>query len=171
MSTNETACSFTYSVYDRFELKETNNIMVIGHVTGTIKKGCEICAINPGDDVKKQVVTEVLGLEVGDGKGGYSQVMELTDGMVGVMLKDCSNENIKPGTVLYSKDSDNEAIHSAYIKGIGDITENNCDIKLTDKKNINKLIRLNLSWFNKVQLAPCVTWETATPADCFQFAE
>ncbi len=38
--------------------------------------------------------------------------------------------------------------------------------------NLNKKFTFigNLSWYNKVQLAPCVTWETATAADCFQFA-
>lgn len=126
------ADKFTYSVYDRFELQNTNNTMVIGRVSGTIKKGCEVYIQNPGDDVKKIIITQVLGIEVGDGKGNYSQLDEISEGMAGIMLKDVAKENIKTGSVLYSKDASEADIHTAYVTAIGDAYIQKEDMNLTD---------------------------------------
>lgn len=59
---------------------------------------------------------------------------EAEDILVKVKLENISNINIKPGTVLYSKDASVEEVHDAYITSIGDVYIQQKNIELTDEE-------------------------------------
>lgn len=123
----------TFSVYERLKPKESSDV-VVGRLNGKLKLSDAIYVTNPGDDDTPTVLTVVAGLEKLKNDGEYEQLTEAEDILVRVKLENISNINIKPGTVLYSKDASVEEVHDAYITAIGDVYIQQKNIELTDEE-------------------------------------
>ena len=107
-------CSFTFGVEDVFRLKDTEDLVVVGAVKGTIRPGMEACISNPGDDEKKVCRAQIKGLEQ-----KHQMIDVATDQLVAIRLSAPADANIKTGTVLFSEDSSADEVHLAYINGVG----------------------------------------------------
>ena len=114
MSENQTS-KFVCGVLDTFELANTDDLAVVGRVKGTLNKGDKICITNYGDDDDELVVSSIVAIEV-DKKPADS----VTDSFAALRIRDGSSENIKPGSVLHSEDTEEDEIRLAYVSSIGD---------------------------------------------------
>lgn len=112
--------SFTYSVCDRFALKDSTDVVVVGRLNGTLHVGDAVYVANPGDENTPVTVTTVAGLEQGDANGRFTRLQEASNMRVSVCLSNCANVNIKPGTVLHARAATVGDVHAAYINAIGD---------------------------------------------------
>ena len=129
----EQSNDFTYSVCDSFRLKDSDDIVVVGRVNGTIRSGDAVYVSNPGDDAAPVTLTTVVSLEKGDGKGNFTHPDEAVNTRISVRLSNCANAGIKPGTVLYSRTSSVAEVHSAYVNAIGDAYVQAKQADLTDE--------------------------------------
>ncbi len=125
MSETNNENKFVYGVLDTFELKGTNDIAVVGRVRGTVSKDDKIFITNYGDDDDELVVSSVVSLEI-----DRKQADSATDCFVALRIRDGLSENIKPGSVIHSEDTEEGEIHLAYVTAIGDSYVGKRDLEL-----------------------------------------
>ena len=106
--------SFVYGVEDVFHLKDTDDLVVVGIVRGTVKPGMAVYVSNIGDDEYSTLLTTVQGLEI-QGK----PVETATNCPVALRLQMGSKSNIKIGSVVCTRDMSVNEVHQAYINAIG----------------------------------------------------
>ena len=106
--------SFVYGVEDVFHLKDTDDLVVVGIVRGTVKTGMAVYVSNIGDDENSTLLTTVQGLEI-QGK----PVETATNCPVALRLQMGSKVNIKIGSVVCTRDMSVNEVHQAYINAIG----------------------------------------------------
>ena len=106
--------SFVYGVEDVFRLKDSNDLVVVGIVKGTVKPGMAVYVSNIGDDNNVTLLTTVQGLEI-QGK----PVETATDCPVALRLQMGNKSNIKIGSVVFTRNRSVSDVHQAYINAIG----------------------------------------------------
>lgn len=106
---------FIYGVNDIFELADSEDIVSVGKVKGTIHVGDTIYISNLGDDDDELIVTTVLALEK-----DRMPVTEATDSFVSIRIREGKAENIKPGSVIHSEDVSDVAMHMVYVNTLGE---------------------------------------------------
>lgn len=106
---------FVYGVNDIFELADSEDIVSVGKVKGTIRPGDKIYISNPGDDDDEIIVTTVVALEK-----DRMPVTEATDTFVSLRIRDGKAENIKPGSVIHSENVDGDVIQMIYVNTLGE---------------------------------------------------
>ncbi len=106
--------SFVYGVEDVFRLKDSDDIVVVGFVKGTVKPGMAVYVSNIGDDDNVTLLTTVQGLEI-QGK----PVETATDCPVALCLQMGNKSNVKIGSVVFSRNRSVSDVHQAYINAIG----------------------------------------------------
>lgn len=121
--------SFYLGVESTFGLKDTSDIVVAGKIHGTIKIGSAFYITNMGDDNTPTSLSTAVGLEV-----NRSPVNIATDTFGTVRIKDGSKLNIKPGSVLFTRDISTKDVHDAYIHALGDgyISVRNMELEQAD---------------------------------------
>ena len=122
--------SFVLGVRDTFRLQNSDDLVVVGTLNGTISVGDEVYCSNSGDDDNKVFTSVVLGIETGPNKPEETA----SDCHVGVKLKDGANKKIKIGTVIYTMDKMAEDIRYEYIASIGDTYVMQKNLALTDEE-------------------------------------
>jgi len=106
--------SFVYGVEDVFSLKDSEDVLVAGIVKGTVKQGMAVYVTNIGDDENTTLLTTIVSLDM-----NRKQVDSASDCPVALRLQQGKRANIKPGSVVFTKDRSTGDIHTAYINAIG----------------------------------------------------
>ncbi len=120
---------FVYGVEDVFHLKDTDDLVVVGIVRGTVKPGMAVYVSNIGDDENSTLLTIVQGLEI-QGK----PVEIATNCPVALRLQMGSKSNIKIGSVVYTRDMSVNEVHQAYINAIGNAYVAMRKLELSEKE-------------------------------------
>ncbi len=122
--------SFVMGVLDVFQLLNSKDLVVVGHVKGTVSVGAAVYASNVGDDDGQIFLTTVLGIETGPNQ----TTKEATDCTVGLKLEKGKSYPFKKGTVLYTRDQSVSEVHSAYIGALGDTYVAKQNLELSDQE-------------------------------------
>ncbi len=124
---------FVFGVLETIEIKDSDDLGVLGRLQGTIRKDDKICITNYGDDDDELVVSSVARVEA-----DKKIVESATDCLCALIIRDGLSENIKPGSVIHSEDAGKEDIHRAYIGSLGDSYVGNRDLELYETE-LNKM--------------------------------
>ena len=106
--------AFVFGVEDIFPLKDSEDVLAVGMVKGTVKQGMAVYVTNIGDDENTTLLTTVISLDI-----NRNQVDSASDCPVAIRLQQGKKANIKPGSVVFTKDRSTGDIHTAYINAIG----------------------------------------------------
>ena len=129
-SSKEAARKCVLKVQDKFRLRNTDDIVVVGELNGKIQVGDAVYMSNFSDDDGEILVTVVLGIEVGQGKA----VREAENCRVGLKLEQAGTYPIKCGTMVYSRAATVAEVHDAYISGLGDTYVSSKQLVLSQKE-------------------------------------
>ena len=119
--------SFVYGVQDTFKLLNSNDLVVVGRVKGTVNPGMAVYVSNFGDDNGSILVTTILGLEI-----NQRPVDTATDCLVALKLEAGQKADIKIGSIVHTRDISTKEVHDAYISAIGDIYVMRKNLVLSD---------------------------------------
>ncbi len=119
--------SFVYGVQDSFKLLNSNDLVVVGRVKGTVYPGMAVYVSNFGDDNGSILVTTVLGLEI-----NQTPVDTATDCLVALKLEAGQKVDIKIGSIVHTRDISTKEVHDAYISAIGDVYVLRKNLDLSD---------------------------------------
>lgn len=108
--------SFVYGVHDTFKLQNSNDLVVVGRVKGTVNPGMAVYVSNFGDDKGSTLLTTVLGLEI-----NQRPVDTATDCLVALKLEAGQKVDIKIGSIVHTRDISTKEVHQTYISAIGDV--------------------------------------------------
>lgn len=106
--------SFYIGIQDTFKLQNSDDLIVVGFVHGTINNNITCNLINCGDDDNRERTVKVKGLEI-----ARKLVENVTDFNVGILIENGKNMGLKTGSVLYSGDYNFQTLHNAYIDALG----------------------------------------------------
>lgn len=134
----EDSHSFVYGVEDIFELRDSNDLVVVGYVHGIMKPGMAVYVSNIGDDEGSIFLTEIVSME-SFGK----MVTTATNKPIGIRLKNGSTGNIKIGSVIHSRDASTKEVHDAYVFAIDATYIKSKSLSLTEDE------------FNKMSITDC----------------
>lgn len=121
---------FVLGIEDKFELKEGNDIVVVGKVRGTVNVGDAVYLTNPGDDGAEKYISIVKNIEIGPNMSAA----QASDCQVGILLQDAGDKNIKPGTVVYTKNTPFSEVQQAFMSVLGDVYISKKKMVLTDEE-------------------------------------
>ena len=107
--------SFVYGVEDTFKLQDSDDLVVVGKVRGTVDSDMGVWIRNVGEDNNREEITTVLGLEIKDQK-----VTSATNCLVALRIEHGQELGVKIGTVIYSRGVNEKLVHEAYVEAIGD---------------------------------------------------
>ena len=137
---------FFLGVEDTFELKDSEDIVVVGKVHGVARKNMQICVTNPGDDDSKVIETVIEAID----NNGKPET-EIKNAFAGLRIRNGNKLNLKTGSVLYTQNVNDEVIHNTYIQALGDgyisfkhleLSERDFDnLSLTDLCEVIRLFR------------------------------
>ena len=119
--------SFVYCVHDIFKLLNSNDLVVVGRVKGTVYPGMTVYVSNFGEDNGSVFLTTVLGLEI-----NQKTVNTATDCLVALKLEAGQTADIKIGSIVHTRDISANAVHDSYISAIGDIYVLHKNLVLSD---------------------------------------
>lgn len=119
--------SFVYGVQDTFKLLNSNDLVVVGRVKGTVNPGMAVYVSNFGDDNGSILVTTILGLEI-----NQRPVDTATDCLVALKLEAGQKADIKIGSIVHTRDISTKEVHDAYISAIGDVYVMRKNLVLSD---------------------------------------
>ena len=105
---------FVLGIEDTFRLKDSNDIVVVGLLKGTVVPHAAAYLHSFSDTDEPITVTTVERIEI-----NHQMVPSATDCQVALMLKNAANANIHIGTVLATRNITAEQVHSAYVNAIG----------------------------------------------------
>ena len=108
-------CSFVMGILDVSPIAGSDKIKVTGNLKGNAEANMVISTINFGDDNRQAEMTTVLGVEVNDAFASSA-----TDCRASLIIEGGSERKIGIGTVLYTRDMGEAAVHDAYISALGD---------------------------------------------------
>ncbi|MCQ2543743.1 MAG: hypothetical protein MJ126_06235 [Lachnospiraceae bacterium] len=100
---------FIFGVLDVYLVKGSDDLVVVGKLKGSLKKGDRLYISNCGDDDDELFISSVVSMDI-DAK----DVDEAKDCFVAIRVKDGMMQNIKPGTVVRSENIGEQDIRTAY---------------------------------------------------------
>lgn len=121
---------FVLGVHDKFNLINSDNLVVTGKVIGTVRVGDTVYVSNIGDDSGSVLMTSILEIEMEQNK----KVNEAANCRVGLYLENASKYKIKCGTVIYTKNISTKVVHNAYISALGDVYVAGKNLDLSDEE-------------------------------------
>ena len=104
---------FCFGVEAVFSLSGSKDCIAAGRAYGRINKGDAVYVSNPGADFGEIGLTTVDGIEA-----DRKQVPSIENVMAAIRVKDGTKFDIKPGTVLHSRNASMKVVHDAYIGGL-----------------------------------------------------
>lgn len=133
-ASDKSKAAFAYGVQDTFGLKDSEDLVVIGKVKGTLHVGDEIYITNIGDDIITPAKTIVLGMEINKTRVEYA-----TDCLVALNVKNGALSSLKKGSVIHSEGASHEMMREAYINALGDmfVLRSNFEFSEIDLENMS----------------------------------
>lgn len=108
--------SFIMGVQDVFNLKDSQNLLVVGNMKGTVHVGDAVYISNPGTDDDGILLTTIDGIEIEP----HINVREATDCHVALCVNNGRQHLIRKSTVLFTRDRSVKDVHDTYISVLGD---------------------------------------------------
>ena len=105
----KTADRFIMGAADVFPMEGTDDMVVIGNVSGTVSSGDTVSIINFGDDNAQTFSGEVCEIEVNKNKTD-----SVTDSFAALRIKNGSEYNLKTGTVIFNGDHEMHDMYNNY---------------------------------------------------------
>lgn len=140
-TTGSSDCRFAFGVEDYYKVKDTNNMLVIGQVRGTVKLNTPVVINNFGVDEEYKINTKILHIEFME--GSYE---EITDKQVSLILEGVGDKPLRVGSIIHTEGIEFTEIYNAYISAIGDTYVLLKDMVLSqedfDKMTITDLARM-----------------------------
>ena len=140
---------FVLGVRDTFKLKESDDLVVVGQLKGTVKVGDAVYISNVGSDTEPISLSTIIGIE----KGPNDPVNEASDCHVTLHIERGSLLSIRKGSVLYTRTTSLKDVHDSYISSMGDsyVAQMKLDIPESDLEKFSiadcyEVWRL-FSWF------------------------
>ncbi len=121
--------SFVMGVTEVSGADDNGDIVIRGNIKGNAEVNMMVSAINFGDDDKSAKTVTITGIEK-DGK----TVNSATDQDVTIKLGGAGDIDISVGTVLYTEDIVEDAIHDAYVTAIGDVYVKDRVLDISDEE-------------------------------------
>ena len=112
----ETEEGFAMGIRALYTLQDTEDLVVVGRVEGTVRVGDAVYISNPGEDDSYQFVTTVLGIETGPN----TRVKEASGCQAALRVERASRYQTKPGSVVSTRTCSEKSVHQAYITALGD---------------------------------------------------
>lgn len=100
---------FIMGVADIFAFNGTDDMAVIGNVSGTVNVGDIVSIINFGDDNAQMFSAEICGIETNNNKAD-----SVTDSFAELRIKSGNGYNLKTGTVIYSGNYEMQDMYNNY---------------------------------------------------------
>lgn len=100
---------FIMGVADVFALNETDDMVVVGNVSGTVHIGDTVSIINFGEDNAQTFSGEICEIEI-----NKNTVDSVTDSFAALRIKSGSEYGLKTGTVIYSGDHEMQDMYNNY---------------------------------------------------------
>lgn len=109
--------SFIMGVQDVFNLKDSQNLLVVGNMKGTVHVGDAVYISNPGTDDDGILLTTIDGIETEP----HITVQEATDCHVALCVNNGRQHLIRKSTVLFTRDRSVKDVHDTYISVLGEL--------------------------------------------------
>ena len=142
-------CSFVMGILDIQPVEGTDNIVATGSIKGNVSGNPSVSFINFGDDNREADMTVIQGINV-EGE----PVTSATDCEVSLILEDGAVKNIRVGTVIYTPEIGENAVHDAYVGALGDAYVKERVLDLSDDEieklsitDCSEIWRLN-TWYS-----------------------
>lgn len=140
---------FITGILDMYQVADSEDLMVVGFIKGSIEKGMEVLAVNPGLDDKTVYRVKILEIQVNN------ETVSETENTVAILrINGMKASEIRIGTVIYEGDYSNKDIDSTYISAMGDsyITNKKMEWEDDEEERMSvgdcaEVLRL-FNWFN-----------------------
>lgn len=103
-------------ILDTFQLKDSDDLVIVGRLQGTIHVGDPVSVRNPGDDDDEIQETSIQAIEIEK----RQQASEASDRFVGIRLKDGRHLGLKKASVMYTTEEEQKNIIDTYIRTLGE---------------------------------------------------
>ena len=124
-----TPSTVVYGVEDTFKVKDSDDLIVVGRMRGTIRQGDAVYVSNLGDDNGSTFLTTVKRIEI-----NREVVDEATDCAAGLLLDNGNKAGtIRSGTVIFGRNASSKDVHDAYVGSLGAHYIGFKDLVLTDE--------------------------------------
>lgn len=140
--------SFVMGILSVQPVEGTDNAVVTGNLKGNVTGGMTVSLLNFGDDNRQADVITVQGIN----RNGET-VTSATDCEVSLILEDGAVKKVRVGTVLYTRDIGENAVHDNYVSALGDayVKERVLDLSDDEIENLSitdcsEIWRLN-TWY------------------------
>lgn len=120
--------SFIIGVQDVFHLKDSQNLVVVGSLKGTVCVGDAVYISNPCTDDEAILLTTIEGIEIGPN----ITAREATDRHVALCINNGRQHSIRKSTVLFTRDRSVKDVHDTYISALGDVFVIKQNLDLSD---------------------------------------
>lgn len=114
LAEKESSPNFAMGVQDVFHLRDTQDLVVVGWVRGTVHTGDAVYVSHPGADNDKILLTTIVAMEINVGMSAA----EASDCNVGLRIENGSLYEIRKGAVLYSRECPAKDVHDAYVQAL-----------------------------------------------------
>jgi hypothetical protein len=113
-NTRQDIPEFVFGVEDTFRLQNSNDLVVVGRVKGTVVSGTAVYIHGWSDEEKPITLTTVKEIEI-----NKQLVSQATDCLAGLRLEGVAGAGIKIGSVLATRNISAKDVHTAYVNAIG----------------------------------------------------
>lgn len=122
-----TTTSFVLGVMSVYNIKGTDNVAVIGNIRGKVHIGDTVFVADFDDPEGPSLSTKVIGLERGVG----NKVTSAEDCRIRIYLENAQKQNIRCGTVLFTRDISITEVYKAYCFSLAEtyIFQRNLELK------------------------------------------
>ncbi|MBP5266137.1 MAG: hypothetical protein J6Z06_04865, partial [Lachnospiraceae bacterium] len=113
-STSGVTPNFVFGVEDTFQLKNSDDLIVVGRVKGMVVPGAVASLHNFTDTEDATTAVTVKGIEV-----DHHMVSQATDSLAGLQIENGAKQNIRIGSVLATGNISTAEVQTAYVNAIG----------------------------------------------------
>lgn len=121
--------SFVMGVLELVRLEKTGKIKVTGNLKGNAESNMVVSTLNFGDDRREMVMATVVGVEVNDAFASSA-----TDCRASLILEGMNDKKIGIGTVIYTRDMNEDSVHDTYINTLADAYVKDKKLELSDEE-------------------------------------
>ena len=126
--------SFVMGVLDVFSLKEDVDVVVVGRIIGRALPEDAVYVTSLGNDDEAIIFTNLAGIEVDNKKVPFAK-----DGLAAVRVRNGYRMNLKPGSVIFTRDQGPDQVRKAYLNALGEyyIQKKNMQLGKADRENLS----------------------------------